>query len=490
MDTQTLLSTLPPGIRHLLGPVTWVLDDENCEPTEIDDAVYAIRRSFAHAPATLETIVTGSSLRWATDSELKSSSYEYWLPRSLTTVDWTQQNCPRWAPTLARSMPSTLSTLSLGSIDSDSYRSHKAFQWVEDLPRSLTSLTIANEENGVSNELISYGHCLPRGLTALTLFGTEDSKGAFGDWSTITGINYWPPNLTTLHLDYFWIEPSEIANLPKTVQNLTIYISSSQNGSSLLVLRTALLPPSLVHLDLKWTSEIDISLSLDKHPLRTCRLVYEGITNWPLPFEQLQSFPDSLTDLEMCSINLISPRADLVLPKDLLPKLQVLRVHQASCELFELVPRALQTLAFSYISDLDKSPLLVDGQLFKHLPTSLRQLQLLEHMYPPKFELPPQEFGHLPNLVSLILRCTPKVSSTMIRKLPRGLLHLQACIKVESVDLPFLPPGLMSCHLDLTTTQLVEYLPLRALARFPPFNATRDMRQIAHERVRHAIKHP
>lgn len=509
-DTHSI-SKLPPGLLHLTGPVDWTLEDRYRSDNAYflattsdvycsEEAVDAIRLDFANAPPGLQTINVHRHVRWSRPTELHNSSYTFWLPKTLVEIDWTPSNCPPWAPILARSMPPNLHTLLLGEINLEAYATANS-NWVEDLPRSITKLAVSPENRGMILDFASYGRFLPPGLTSLELATPErHSFGRFGDWSKITGIDYWPSKLSTLGLLKFWIEPSDIIHLPRTLSTLSVSVSSSNAASKIgdtPQLCTDQLPPRLTSLNLAWTSLVNINVSLKHLPLKKCTLQYQEPINQSkyFPYEILHRFSDTLTYLKLANICITPPSQKEVLELPL-PNLTSLKILATHCKLFKFIPRNVRYLSIKFISGIPESPLLRAGQLFQHLPASLSALILKEAWsnLQNDFELPPQRLDHLRSLLHLRLTCVHKVSSGMLKQLPQSLKHLDIKItELKDDDAPFIPPRLITCLIPNVTLALVQNIPIAALAGInadkSPVKVSHELEEIAQERVSQASIH-
>lgn len=456
-------SRLPPGLQHLKGLVTWDLDPSSrFSMTNSDEAIDTIRLDCLNAPPTLQTLTTGANLRWAKDDELLSSSYDCWLPRSLLEIDWSLSECPRWSPTLARTVPPNLTSLKLGDIDVDSF-GETYTNWVADLPRTLTKLYVEVPFDSQTNDFVDYGRFLPVGLTDLTLvMEGHITERLYGDWSTINGIDYWPSKLTRLNLSELWMEPSDLVMLPTTLKILLLSISSDRNY--IPTLHTNQLPSSLTVLHIHWTDMVINALTFTAlTSLKECSLKTSGemIECEDIPFDR---FPASLVSLTLEGLlTLESPQDDQKVSE--LPNLRTLVLEYGDCNLFEHLPRGLTKFSVDGgLSGLEEAPFLPTGELFKDLPSSLTHLTL-NGLGQDGFPLPPQDFDHLTSLTDLGISIIPSVSSGMLRKLPRKLKSLVLNIEeLDEKDLPFLPPGLTACNIGTMTPEIVKSMTLASLA--------------------------
>ena len=481
------LSRLPPNITHL-GPISW-----RWEGTAGFDAM---RRDFANAPPSLQTLVFDSSLLWEDDTGDKTTFCECWLPKSLTKVNWPLYNSPPWTPTLARTMPSQLHTLRMGNVDLASFDNTHT-NWVADLPRSLTSLFVAPLNDLVAyppNDFTKYGRFLPPHLTDLTLYNSEGfSSGMFGDWSVISGDNYWPSTLKSLKLEHFWIESNAVVNLPKTLETLVLSVSTSvtPEAGPRAVFHARTLPPNLTSLNLSWTSQMALNLGLTNFTsLQSLTLKFEAEQSAGLPTTHLfDRLPKSLTSLNLLNVGIRAPiegqsLSDLELPN--LTSLEAAWLY--SIDLFKHLPRGIRTLDMGLLRDVTiaESPLLADGQLFKDLPPTLTMLSIdfdLDEVE----SIPVQSLNHLPFLKHLNIATTPSMPSSILRSLPRSLTHLQLNVtEWNEDDLSYILPQLHVCYLENITPTVVKYMSLRSLACLDLNEVSSEVWDIAQTRVRQA----
>ena len=175
------LSSLPPNIRHLRGQISWSFGNMN-----EDDALDELRKCFANAPSSLESLsdpATSTGSVWAKNIELVTQSEHCWFPKSLLELKWARP-CPPFSPSIARTMPPNLHTLQLGDINIESYRSNPS-NWISDLPRSLTNLSIRISDASV--DLTSHVSCLPPSLVDLELLSIMSTESLpFGDWRSVS----------------------------------------------------------------------------------------------------------------------------------------------------------------------------------------------------------------------------------------------------------------------------------------------------------------
>ena len=130
-----LMSALPPKLRKITMPITWTF-----EYTDNDASFESLRRNFSSAPPSLQIMnFAPKGLSWATQRRIDTGSYEFLLPNSLLAVDDWSRTSPFWCPSLARSMPSMLQSLTLCNINTSSFRDTN---WIADLPRTLTNLIV------------------------------------------------------------------------------------------------------------------------------------------------------------------------------------------------------------------------------------------------------------------------------------------------------------------------------------------------------------
>ena len=475
--TISHLSRLPPNIM-LLESISWFWNSSK----DFD----AMRRDFANAPSSLQTIKFAYPLAWVRDKD-----DECWLPKSLTKVDWHIYDCPPWSSTRARTMPSQLRTLSLRDVDLLSFGTTNG---VADLPRSLTSLRA--DPYNFSDNFVEYGHLLPPHLTKLTLWNSvADSFCEFNTWSTISGNNYWPSTLKSLKIEDFWIDPRAVVNLPKTLETLALIVSAPATREEIeqnLVLHASMLPPNLTSLHLTWTPKVTINLALAKFDsILTLTLQFQSEKRAALPTTHLfDRLPKSLTTLKLLNVGILAPIEGNSLSDDLkLPNLTSLEASYIySIDLFKHLPHGLRNLDVGIIlpSSIVESPLLADGQLYKDLPPTLTRLRVLFNLGP-NFKspsIPAQSFNHLPLLKHLCIGSIPKMPSNILRTLPRSLTHLQLNVtEWNEDDLPYLPPQLHVCYLENITPKVVEYMSLRSLGSLDQDELSSEVSDIAKNRV-------
>ena len=481
--TTSYLSKLPTGLLRLAGRI---------EPSGLNDPdllATVFRFDVAHAPKGLQVLEGNHP---ATMQELETSLYETWLPKSLLEVEWTSASgCFYWSPSLARTMPPHLQTLKLSQFDVALFVDTN---WVEELPRTLTALDIfANDPI----DLVSHLRFLPPSLTDLYLQirnedGMEQSK-VFGDWSSISGVDCWPSKLTSLALYNFWIEPSETIHLPATLTSLDLTISTSIETTSDTqekpLIDLSKFPPNLTSLTLEWTPKVELLPSIAESKLQSCILGFQG-DDWKLLADQFESFPDSLTDLKMDHIGIEYPVIGITLAHH--AHLSAIIVESIHIDWFEFLPRVLQQLEVSHLHGILESPLMADGQLFKHLPSTLRWLTLCRSYDDDStdFVLPAQRLHHLPHIHHLCLDCTSDMSSSILRDLPRQLRVLQINVKNwNEDDLPYLPPTLKGLFVPEVTPLLAKYMPLASLSHLH-IDGNKEVKTIARQRVREAYTVP
>ena len=493
-----LMSALPPALRHLPGKLRWRLQ---IGATSVENALDAIRRNFASAPPSLETMKVDARMKlpWATKKQIETSTYEYLLPNSLTAAtDWNRLHGPFWCPSLARTMPPNIKILLLGNIDLDSFRNTHT-NWIADLPRSLTKLQISRTD-AAPIDFTSHVRFLPRSLTELYLTAIVGlvQKGRFGDWSIISAED-WPPNLRSLQLFKFWVDVLEM-NFPDTVESLNIEISTKSKDQPLL--DTAKLPLNLTNLSLGWTHKVHFYPSLARLPLKSCLLSFSSLhyAHPTMPEKWLSELPSSLERLVLERIGLPLPVAKQKKTNiAALPKLHRLEVYRADFRWFEHFSRSLRKLSITILdTDSDLSRITRDGQLFKHLPPGLVELHLLHGTK----QLPPQKLGHLKSLTFLDYRCTPNVPSKQMQHLPASLkVFYSSIVNLDLEDLSFLPQGLNNlqpfddesgeCYL---TKEYISRVPFSTLARMDRESLDNedeeDLEPYAAERVLYASKNP
>ena len=497
--TISHLSRLPPNIVHLGGPISWSWTSS--------EGFDAMSRDFANAPPSLQTINLCRALPWKRDTDDDEAAFEYWLPKSLVELDWSHSYSPHWSPTLARTMPSQLHTLHLGHIDLRSF-DNTYTNWIADLPRSLTSFTVHRPQNSSPLDFVKYGQFLPPKLTHLSFSNawrdrvrgrsilgncsaiSGFSSGTFGDWSAISGDNYWPSTLKSLKLERFWVEPSAIVNLPKTLETLLLGVSMPAELQERPPLRTSDLPPNLTSLDLTWSNTVAINITLIKFQnLLECRLKLEASDSYALQFtEVFNELPESLTTLKLLNISLTvpttqgSPISAVKLPK--LTSLEVSAIE--SLDLIKFLPRDLLTLDIDWLGVELGSSLWSDGYLFKEFPPNLNELAVdLRFRTRCDIPIPAQSLLHFPLLKSLCILSTPNMPSNILRLLPRALTHLQLELtEWHEDDLPYLPPQLHTFYFETPITpKVVEYMSLRSLASLNKDKVSSEVWKVAKNRV-------
>ena len=475
---DTFLS-LPPTIRLLKGRLQWSEGIKSYDRWSTD-AILRLCDCLVGAPSTLEYMdLTLRNEILANRCKEPSSD----LCNSLLKVKYSSP----WRPSIARTMPPNLHTLTIESLDVESYRSTFT-NWVSDLPRSLTKLSIKNFQ---VIDLASRISSLPPKLTDLTLSPKcEDPDNYYnppplGDWNTVSSPEFWPSTLTRLYFNpkgLCWLEPSQIVNLPQSVTVLALSVSTYSYGVAKPTLDTKLLPPRLTDLSLTWTSQVSISLSLEHLELINCTLEYDSTDLFDLR-STFKSFPNSLEHLILENIAIQTTETDELDPETLLPNLKALTVSQADCDWFPNIPRKLEYLDIRSLLAIAKSPLLQSGQLFKHLPTSLVSLKLSGHA---RIHLPPQDLP-FPSLRTLTLLCTQTASSEQIRKLPPTLKELSIYITdLDGKDISLLPQHLERCKLG-EILDFVDLLPFRSLSTIK--NNFQGLLKLVQNRVRKAALH-
>lgn len=445
-SNTTVLARLPPNI---------IFVKESSSPNRIagvtpTEASDVIRRDLANAPTSLQ------SFRHSSDLELESS--ECWLPKSLLEVKWSDRDL-HLSPSVARTMPPNVHTLSIRHINTESYENTHT-NWVADIPRSVAALTIENPF-------------------------TEQTA----DFDAFIG--FLPPNLTLLNLDGPWIEPDVLPHLPQTLKTLVVSVSSSieaQNEDDISWLSPSVLPPSITDLTLKWTEKVSFEFTFGELQLAHCSLLLENDESDD-PFTlmlrptDVYSFPSSLTVLRLIHLG-IEPFEEGEHPPttELLPKLEHLVADAISFEMIKLLPKGLESLDVGTIIDCPPS-------LFQLLPPALKTLHISTEESE-DFDAFNQDFESLPSLNSF---STPQsLPSSILRKLPRTLKHLRIDISEwDENDFPFIPPHLMTWR-TVTVTELtplvVKHMPLRVLAQQDLVGESEEVLEIVKQRVLQASK--
>ena len=302
-------------------------------------------------------------------------------------------------------------------------------------------------------------------------------------------------NNASLSLENFWIEPTDIAHLPLTLNDLSLVISSSieptPEAPERPVFDPSKLPPHLTSLKVGWTSKIAFLMSFPKSKLEHCHLDF--LEGHLFCFEtHLSTLPESLTSFHSTGIDLKAPVKGIGLANH--PRLTSITADYAHIDYLEFLPRVLQVFEVTYIDGIDNSPLVANGQMLKHLPPSLKVFLLKGSCLDAtsEFELPAQRFDHLPALTDLSLYCAPKISSSILRNLPRSLKHLDLEItEWDNDDLPYLPPRIKTLFVPVITPKLAEHMSLSSLAYLENVeNVSDQVMKIARRRVREASRVP
>ena len=475
------LSKLPPNIMYLNKSISWAPYNELSFPAEI-----ALRQDMANAPPNLQTFTAAISQPWGTYLDLEDSTCDCWLPRSLSEIDWSREG-PSWSAKIALSVPPNLHTLGLCSIDEASFCREPSDNWIIALPRTLTKLTVLVDK--VHINFASYGHLLPRTLTELALGSPKGlrSINAFGAWSEVTAVNYWPPKLTTLSLPRLRCEPTLLPYiLPQTLTKLNIYIDPSLDFREWSTANA--LPPALTHLELGWSFSLDIKLDFAKYNLETCILNCSDSELFfgPSALQQF-NFPPSLTTLHLNGLKLSAVSTLEISNDDPFPNLKHLSVREMDWGWFGKLP-SLQSLEVLTVTGFSESPLVADGKLFRDLPSSLTYLHVNGHDGSHLDLLPPQSLVHMTELRDLELGYAWRSSSKILRLLPKTLKRLMLVIIAwDEHDLPHIPPHLENYPFTASLTPTIaKYLPLQSLAHAEYRESS--CKSIATERVLQAAK--
>ena len=378
-------------------------------------------------------------------------------------------------------MPTSLHSLAIGEVNMDSF-SNTHTNWVADLPQTLARLGVMPRAFEKPIDLISFARFLPPNLTELALKAKLEST-SFGDWSSLDR-NIWPSTLVHLSLTNLYFEPSIIFNLPQTLTRLQLWFSYDDESTETLELST--FPPALTSLNLTIPGDASIGFSAGKLKLATLILNFHNEYLYDVSISKIkESFPDSLTHLEMLNFALELPIEGHSIVH-LLPNLQHFRVASIAGECFELLPRGLRSLNIDFIDLSEAKPL-----VFMDLPPFLTVLTFqgyvkalgLTKTYP----ILEEDFGALTCLRSF--SCLIKAPSKLLRKLPSSITYLQLKVeKWEDDDLLFLPPRLEQLHTELTPA-LIKCMPLKSLAEVKLLNrlAEDDLTPLV-ERVLEAAK--
>ena len=481
-----LMSALPPNLQKMPMRITWVFDgaDENA-------SFEAIRHNFSSAPPSLQTMkLAPYGLPWGTQKHIETCSYEFMLPKSLLEVDYgTDSDGPFWCPSLARSMPSMLQSLSLCNINASSFRDTN---WIAELPLSLTNLAIRRTRPDLRTQLpfTPYVRFLPPGLIELSLHSYNHQEDEFGDWSTISKTD-WPSTLQLLLVSGIMLKPHELSAIPTTLQTLVIEIDTMSVSNDDLKVE---LPSGLTDLSLIWnTPNIDFAASLAQLPLKKCTLTY-GSSSLARIFDWHKIFPSTLESLTLDSVALVTlPNNDTIVN---LPRLASFSVYSLNYRWFKFLPRSLRSLKVELLETHDSDEYELDEseneslgqleeQLFTHLPPSLTELAVEDVPFY-ESDLQPQDLEHLQSLTSL--QVDTFVSSKQLRKLPRSLKHLKLSFEhLDLDDLQYLPDRLES-FMDTDSTDMIDRLPLACLAQME--FESEESEEFACNRVLHASKHP
>lgn len=438
----------------------------------------AAAESFAsdllNAPPNLQLF---EPVLWPQSYAAQVAPSEEWILPSLTELDWARIPTPYWTQPLA------LSLLSKPSINLQTLRIHFADLQADSLPRSLTTLSLHIYR---ATDLLSQIKLLPRSLTSLSLSSEarlHHNEEHFGAWATVDGCQ-WPPDLIDLALVGSAVPSQHLANLPQTINKLSIAIAHTLQKS----VSTKLLPPSLTDLQLTTFSKV----SLDFDHLKTCILIpQQGPGEDEYTLDNLA--PASLTHL-VIPMKFRADRPNSK-PPTLPAGLTTLCVSSWPCSWFECLPRGLQHFETETLDGTSESPLTASGRLFDALPPSLKQLKVTGRTSttPNSSVLPPQNFDSVPSLQVLVLLMP--VHSSFLHLVPRSLTHLEfmpRSIKEES--LPLLPPrlntfiALVHGRNVFYSKSLASKLPLAALVSFRDAHPDQVL-EVAKKRIQSAAKH-
>ena len=466
------LAQLPRGLITLNGPINWRLMDRwrRVPP----NTMRMLRDDIINAPPHLQSLYIASL-------SLREPLSDFWLPKSLLTVMMPRNEAFAWTPEIARTMPHNLHTLDINAINTSSYASTFT-NWVADLPKTLTNVTIHNNNRPhLPLDFTPFSHCLPPHLTTLSLLGNRSnvSLGTFGDWSCIETSEvengkHWPKSLTSLKLLHFSIKPSDIARLPKTLLKLDATTCLPfDDDTKLTEINPKHFAPCLTDLTLTCDGPTNLQVS-QLHclaMLKECILNRNEALNAVFASDAPPGSP-SITPLSQLLTKLVIP--------------------SWNCNYFKDLPRGLRHFETTSLSGHVQSPLLVTNDLFRDLPTCLLYLILRGADSPESFELPPQRLNHLSSLLTIVISGL-LVSSSMMKMLPASLrgVHLEFSECIES-DLLFCPPRVeifMSDFSKADMSQVVQNLPIAALTGLLAWGKE-SVEDLIRQRIEYEVKHP
>lgn len=328
--------------------------------------------------------------------------------------------------------------------------------WTAKLPEGVENLEVA-----VSYFSPTLMAGLPRSVTRMNLCFTEswneflklynDNKN--GDATKYSSI--WPSSLATLELKVSNIDAETLGALPAHLTSLRLW---ADGKSDEVRLPTKLLPPHLKTLICQFGRNIDSDLYIEGALPSTLRQLdvhgqYTAIVSKNTPL------PTSITRMRIGSFKTLGG-AFSPLPSTLTH----METENWAPQWFSLLPRSVTSIE---ISTLAPSPDEVKTKrLFDGIPEGLRSFSLLNlanHML--ELTLDESDIPHWPNIESLKLPWVLKVSSALLRRLPRlmKLLDVQFEVRDES-DFEHIPEA-SQCNLG------VEVFGLKDLGKFWPLVA-------------------
>lgn len=447
---KRLVSALPKSLKSLGASVQLRVGWKGTIGDN-EEAIARLHKDWSEVPPQLDYLRTCTITPPEPDLDLS------WLPKKLKGA---LTLAPQYSFSPERktilSLPTQLEELSISNLPS-SYGQ----DWVADLPKHLTKLTLSPHRS-LLGAVVTH---LPRSLTSLT------SHQRLFEWSEIESAmescgegKFWPPNLETLLLPSESLAVEYIRLLPKTLKMLSVTVSDPRDrhtDQTPLKIDGRAFPPHLENLTLEFADYVGqfVPINLEHSlPPTLTSLSWKGFLEFE--FETIgRNLPAALKSLSIAEVKIKNGHTALLLP----PGLTQFECYEWCDGWFSALPRTLTDFKIGSLYKGMEPNFSADIASFEGLPASLTSFTVFKCTA--IFDPPPSHLDHLVNLKHLSMDRLQNTPSRVLRVLPRGLEKLVIGInEIDAADAPFIPPALRMVLFGPNAFVAPQYWPLRANA--------------------------
>ena len=331
------------------------------------------------------------------------------------------------------------------------------YNWASRLPEGLENIAA---HPGLQPALLA---AAPRSLTRiemiylpeweayLQLFNDNKSSDANKYWSI------WPPSLVQLGICVNDLEPSTLGAIPKSLTLLRLVLGDADH----IRLAAPSLPPRLTSLDIACEGD-GTGIFIDGVPPPS--LHHFGVVGKIRSVVRLENnLPSLVTSTQLITLKTVSGSL-LSLPVALIK----IDIRQWESEWFSLLPRTVTSIIIETLEVAGSS--INSSNLFEGSPKILKTLSIEKMKIAQNALLSEPQTPDWPVIQSLKLPQTLKVSSTILKSLPRVMQELELELEVrDENDLEFLPSALKCSIGDSTLhwSSAGKFWPVQAIRRLP-----------------------